>query len=78
MTSTSKNVFIDEIDDIVNKYNNTYHRTIKIKLVAVKPNTYINSSKKINDEDTKFKIDVIVRISKYKKRFNKRLYFKLV
>ena len=47
MTSISKNVFIDEIDDIVNKYNNTYHRTIKTKLVAVKPNTYINSSKKL-------------------------------
>ena len=42
MTSISKNVYIDELDDIVNEYNNTYHRTIKMKLIDVKDNTYIN------------------------------------
>ena len=41
MTSVSKNVYIDKLDDIVNEYNNTYHRTIKMKLVDVKDNTYI-------------------------------------
>ena len=65
MTSVSKNVYIDELDDIVNKYNNTYHRTIKLKSVDVKWNTYINSSKEINDKDSNFKIGVNVRISKY-------------
>ena len=30
MTSLSKIVYIDKLDDIVNKYNNTYHRTIKM------------------------------------------------
>ena len=40
MTLISKNVFIDKLDDIVNKYNNTYHRTIKMKSVDVKSNTY--------------------------------------
>ena len=44
-------MYIDKLDDIVNKYNNTYHSTIKIKPVGVKSNTYINS--KINDEDMK-------------------------
>ena len=73
MTSISKNVCIDKFDDIVNKYNNAYHSTIKIKPVDVKSSTYINSSKEINDEDPKFKIGDIVRISKYKKHFCKRL-----
>ena len=47
MTSISKNVYIDKVDDIVNKDNNTYHSTIKMKLVDVKPSTYIESSKEI-------------------------------
>ena len=38
-TSASKNVYNDELDNIVNEYNNTYHRTIKMKLVDVKYNT---------------------------------------
>ena len=71
MTSVSKNVYIDKLDDIVNKYNNTYHSTIKMKPVDVKSNTYINSSKEINDKDPKFKIGDIVRISKYKNIFAK-------
>ena len=45
MTSISKNVYINKLDQKVNKYNNTYHRTIKIKPVDVKSNTYINSRK---------------------------------
>ena len=44
MTSISKNVYIDKLDDIVNKCNNTYHRTIKMKPVDAKSNTYIDSS----------------------------------
>ena len=36
VTSISKNVYIDKLDDIVNKYNNTYHRTIKLKPADVK------------------------------------------
>ena len=43
-SSISKNVYINKLDDIVNKYNNTYHRTIKMKPVDVKSNAYINSS----------------------------------
>ena len=56
MTSISKNVYIDELDNIVKKYNNTYHRKIKMKPVDVMSNTYIESSKEINDKDRKFKI----------------------
>ena len=55
MTSLSKNVYADKLDDIVNKYNNTYHRIIKIKPVDVKSNTYVNFSKEINNEDPNLK-----------------------
>ena len=51
MTSVSKNVFIDKLDDLVNKYNNTYHRTTKMKPVDVKPSACIGSNKEINDEE---------------------------
>ena len=71
MTSISKNVYTDQLDYIVNKYNNTYHRTIKMKPADVKSNTYIESSKEINNKDPKFKIGDIVRISKYKNIFAK-------
>ena len=45
MISISKNVYINKLDDIVNEYNNTYHRTIKMKPIEIKDNTYIDSSK---------------------------------
>ena len=56
MTSVSKSFYIDKLDDIVNKYNSTYHRTFKMKTVDVKSNTYIDCSKKINNTSPKFKI----------------------
>ena len=67
MTSISKNVYIDKLDDIVYKYNNKYHITIKMKAVDVKPSTHIDSVK----EDPKFKVGDIVRTSKYKNVFAK-------
>ena len=70
ITSMSKNVYIGKLDDIVNKYN-AYHSTIKMKPVDVKPSTQIESSNETNYQDPKFKIDDIVRISKYKNIFSK-------
>ena len=66
MTSISNNMYIDKLDNIVNRYNNTYHRTLKMKSVYLKPSTNIDSSKKSNEKDPKFKIGDVVRISKYK------------
>ena len=64
-------MYINKLDNIVNKYNNTYHRTIKMKPVDVKNNTYIDSNKEVNDKDPKFKVADHVRISKYKNTFAK-------
>ena len=64
MTSISKNVYIDKLDDIVDEYNNTYHRTIKMKPVDVKGNTNIDFKKEVNAKDPKFKVGDHVRIYK--------------
>ena len=61
VTRISKNVYIVKLDDIVNKYNNKYHSTIKMKLVDAKSSTYINFNKENNKEDPKFKVNDHVR-----------------
>ena len=72
MSSVSKNVYIDKLDDIVNKYNNRDHRKNKMEPVDVKDNTYIDSTKLHSNKDPKFKVGDHVKISKYKKKFAKR------
>ena len=71
MASITENVYVDKLDNIVNKYNNTCHRTIKMKPVDVKGNRYIDFKKEVNDKDPKFKVGDHVRISKYKNIFAK-------
>ena len=66
MTSISKNVYINKLDDIVNEYNNTKNTTTKMKPIDFKVNTYIDFGKEVNDNDPKFKVGDHVRISKYK------------
>ena len=70
MTVTSKNVYYDVLDDIVNKYNNTKHSTIKMKPIDVKDNkrVYIDEH---NKKDSRFKVSDRVRISKFKNTFAK-------
>ena len=62
-------MYIDKLDEIVNEYNNTYHRTIKMKPIDVKSNTYTNIDKEVNDNDPKFQVGDHARISKYKNIF---------
>ena len=69
MTAISKNAYIDKLDNIVKEYNNKYHTSIKMKLVDVKDNTYIDFKKEINNKDPKFKVGDYVGISKYKNIF---------
>ena len=76
MTSISKNIYNDKLDDIVKKYNDTY-KIIKINPVDVKPSIYIDFDKENNKEGPKFKVGDNVRISKYKIYFCKNLYSKL-
>ena len=69
-------MYIDKLDDIVSEYNNTYHRTIKMKPADATDNTHIesmelHSSKEVNDKDPKFKVGDRIRISKYKNIFAK-------
>ena len=54
MTSVSKNVYVNKLEDLINKYNNAYHRTIKMNPVNVKSNKC--SSEKVIDKDPKFKM----------------------
>ena len=72
MTSVSKNMYIDKLDDRVNEYNkmNTY-KTIKMKPVDVRTSTYIDCEVENNDKNPKFKIGDHVRILKYKNIFAK-------
>ena len=71
MTSISKNVYVNKLDDIVNEYNNTHHRTMKMKPVDVKDNAYIDFKKDVNDKNPKFKVGDLVIISKYENIFAK-------
>ena len=71
VTLISKNVYIDKLDDLVNKYINTYHSTIKMKPVDVKDNMYIDFVKEINNKDPKIQVAYYVGISKYKNVFAK-------
>ena len=71
ITAVSKNVYFDVLDDIAHKYNNTVHRTIKIKPIEVTDNYYAECDEHPNKKDPKFKVGDHVRISKYKSIFGK-------
>ena len=62
MAAVSKNAYFDILDDIVNKYNNTFHRTIKMKPIDVKSDSYTEYNVDHNEKDPKFKLDDHVRI----------------
>ena len=63
-------MYIDKSNDVVDKCNITYHRTNKMKPVDVKQSTYVDSSTETNDENPKFKIGDIVKVSNYKNIFS--------
>ena len=71
MTAFSKNVYFNVLDDIVDKYSNTYTRTIKIKPIDVKNDSFAEYNEESNEKDRKFKVGDLVRISKYKNVFAK-------
>ena len=69
MADISKHIYFDVLDDIVEKYNNTYDNTIKMKPVDLKSDSFAEYNKKSNEKDPKFKVGDHVRISKYKNIF---------
>ena len=71
MGAVSKNVYFDVLDDILNKYNNTVHRTIKMKPIDVTADSYTKYNEDFNVTKPKFKVGDHVRISKYKNIFAK-------
>ena len=71
MGAVSKNVYFDVLDDILNKYNNTVHRTIKMKPIDVTADSYAKYNEDFNVTKPKFKVGDHVRISKYKNIFAK-------
>ena len=71
MTAVSKNIYFDGLDDIVNKYSNTVHRSIEMKPIEVGSDFYAEYNDDFNEKDPKFKIGDRVRISKYKNIFAK-------
>ena len=71
MTANSKNVYFNVLNNIVDKYNNRYHKTIKMKPIDVKSDSFAEYKEESNEKDPKFKVDDHVRISKYKNIFAK-------
>ena len=72
MVAISKNVYFNGLDDIINKYNNTVHRIVKMKPIDVTSDSYAEYNEDSNEKDPKFKVGDHVRISKYKNIFSKR------
>ena len=72
MTNISKNVYFNVLDNIVDKYNNTYHKTIKMKPIDVEDDSFAEYNEESNEKDPKFKVGDHVRISKFKHIFAKR------
>ena len=71
MTTISKNFYIDVLNDIVNKYNNTIHRTTKMRPIDVTDDSFAEYNEDFNKRNPKFKVNDHVRISKYKNIFAK-------
>ena len=69
MTAFSKNVYFDVLDDIVDEYNSTYHKTIKMKPIDVKSDSFTEYNEESNEKDPKFKVGDHIRISKFKNVF---------
>ena len=71
MTAISKNVFFNVLNDVVDEYNNKYHKTIKMKPIDVKNDSFAEYNEESKEKDPKFKVGNHVRISKYKNIFTK-------
>ena len=75
MTTIGKNVYFNVLDDIVDKYNNSFQSSIKMKPKDVKDDSLIESKgfpeyvEESSENDPKFKVGDNVRTSRYKNVF---------
>ena len=65
MTANSENVYFNVLNDIVDEYNITYHKTTKMKLIDVKSDSFAECNEESNEKYPKFKVGGHVRISKF-------------
>ena len=72
MTAISKNLYSDVLDDIVDEYNNAFHKTIKMRPIDVRDDSFAEYNEESNEKDPKFKVDDHVQISKFQNVFAKR------
>ena len=72
MTAISKNLYSDVLDDIVDEYNNAFHKTIKMRPIDVGDDSFAEYNEESNEKDPKFKVDDHVQISKFQNVFAKR------
>ena len=74
MTGNSENVYFNVLNDIAHEYNNTYHKTNKMKPMHVKSDSFAECNKESNEKEPKLKVGDHVRIflfmSAYKNIFN--------
>ena len=78
MAAINQNIYFDVLNDIVDKYNNTVHKTIKIKPIEVTGDSYAKYNEIPNKKDPKFKVGDNVRISKYKNIFGQKKFLLLI
>ena len=71
ITAILKNVCLNVLDDFVDEYNNTYHKTIKMKPIDAEDDSFAEYNEKSNEKDPKCKVGDHVRISKFKNVFAK-------
>ena len=72
MTTNSENLYFNALNDNVNEYKNTYHKTITMKPIDVKSYSFAEYNEESNEKDPKFKVGDHVWIAKYKNIFAKR------
>ena len=71
LTSISKTMYINKLSNIVDEFNNAYHKTTRLKVLDVKPSIYIDSDVENNDKDPKFKVGDLLEYYNTKKYFAK-------
>ena len=65
MTTISKNVYFNVLNDIIDNYNNTYNKTIKIKHIDVKSDSFVEYNEEYNEKDPKFKVGDQIGVKKF-------------